>query len=88
MLFVVSSFVAFLNFFLLLVMIHALFFVVVDVTASSALFNRQLLTLVKKCLVFDSNARISPQQLLREVQTKTIGRDGGMKKPCILQKVA
>lgn len=41
-------------------------------------FSRQLLTLVKKCLAFDPDARISPQQLLQEVQTRMVGRDGGM----------
>ncbi|KAH0259921.1 hypothetical protein KCU91_g14941, partial [Aureobasidium melanogenum] len=41
-------------------------------------YSRQLLTLVKKCLVFDPDARISPQQLLQEVQAKMVGRDDGM----------
>ncbi|KAG9526154.1 hypothetical protein KCV07_g754, partial [Aureobasidium melanogenum] len=46
--------------------------------AKSRRYSRQLLTLVKKCLVFDPEARISPQQLLQEVQNKMVGRDGGM----------
>ncbi|KAG9947018.1 hypothetical protein KCU85_g6170, partial [Aureobasidium melanogenum] len=41
-------------------------------------YSRQLLTLVKKCLVFDPDARISPQQLLQEVQAMMVGRDDGM----------
>ncbi|KAK6007134.1 hypothetical protein QM012_006142 [Aureobasidium pullulans] len=41
-------------------------------------YSRQLLTLVKKCLVFDPDARITPQKLLQEVQAKMVGRDGGM----------
>ncbi|KAG9528825.1 hypothetical protein KCU93_g4036, partial [Aureobasidium melanogenum] len=46
--------------------------------AKSRRYSRQLLTLVKKCSVFDAEARISPQQLLQEVQNKMVGRDGGM----------
>ncbi|KAG9841364.1 hypothetical protein KCU98_g9379, partial [Aureobasidium melanogenum] len=46
--------------------------------AKSRRYSRQLLTLVKKCLVFDPDARISPQQLLQKVQNKMVGRDGGM----------
>lgn len=46
--------------------------------AKSRRYSRQLLTLVKKCLVFDPEARISPQQLLQEVQNKMVGRDGDM----------
>lgn len=41
-------------------------------------YSRQLLTLVKKCLAVDPEARISPQNLLQEVQLKMVGRDGGM----------
>ncbi|KEQ77675.1 hypothetical protein M436DRAFT_59644 [Aureobasidium namibiae CBS 147.97] len=40
--------------------------------------SRQLLTLVNKCLAVDPEARISPQNLLQEVQVKMVGRDGGM----------
>ena len=41
-------------------------------------YSRQLLALVNKCLAVDPEARISPQNLLQEVQTKMVGRDGGM----------
>jgi len=41
-------------------------------------YSRQLLTLVNKCLAVDPEARISPQNLLQEVQLKMVGRDGGM----------
>jgi serine/threonine protein kinase len=41
-------------------------------------YSRQLLTLVNKCLAVDPGARISPQNLLQEVQLKMVGRDGGM----------
>jgi serine/threonine protein kinase len=41
-------------------------------------YSRQLLTLVNKCLAVDAGARISPQNLLQEVQLKMVGRDGGM----------
>jgi hypothetical protein len=41
-------------------------------------YSRQLLKLVNKCLAVDPGARISPQNLLQEVQLKMVGRDGGM----------
>ncbi|KAI4722291.1 hypothetical protein E4T48_01542 [Aureobasidium sp. EXF-10727] len=41
-------------------------------------YSRQLLTLVRKCIRVDPEARISPQQLLQEVRIKMVGRDGGM----------
>lgn len=41
-------------------------------------YSRQLLALVNKCLAVDPEARITPQNLLQEVQIKMVGRDGGM----------